>query len=85
MPLLLILGGCNSNDDDIFQGYVEGDYAYISSAISGKLTQRLVNRGDKVSANQPLIISTIRAKKVAPSINAAEISIAVWMLLATSG
>ena len=52
---IFALYGCSSNED-VFQGYVEGEYAYIASAISGTLTKKFVDRGDKVSAKQPLFI-----------------------------
>jgi len=50
-----VLIGCTPSEE-AFQGYIEGDYAYIASAISGNLTQRLVNRGDEVIGNQPLFV-----------------------------
>ena len=52
---IFILAACDSKET-VFQGYVEGEYAYIASAISGNLTQRLVNRGDQVVVNQPLFV-----------------------------
>ena len=58
-PLVVLMAftlfGCTSNEN-VFQGYIEGDYAYIASAISGNLTQRLGDRGDQVKTNQPLFV-----------------------------
>lgn len=53
--VVAIVIACDSKDP-IFQGYVEGEYAYISSAVSGNLTKRLVNRGDQVVTSQPLFV-----------------------------
>lgn len=53
--LSFALFGCDYNDD-VVQGYVEGDYAYISSAVSGSLAQKLVDRGDIVTKDQPLFV-----------------------------
>jgi len=52
--LSILCSGCNHNN--YFQGYVEGEYSYIASAVSGNLTQLLVDRGDKVVAGQPLFV-----------------------------
>lgn len=53
MPLFLF--GCKS-DERVFQGYVEGVYTHISSAVSGNLTKNLVSKGGQVKANQPLFV-----------------------------
>lgn len=53
--MALVLVACSSEEPSL-QGYIEGDYAYISSAVSGHLTSRLVNRGDQVKIGQPLFI-----------------------------
>ena len=55
ISVVFTLTACNSNET-VFQGYVEGEYAYIASVVSGNLTQRLVNRGDQVVVNQPLFV-----------------------------
>lgn len=55
LVVALSFAACESREN-IFQGYVEGEYSYIASSIAGKLTTRLVNRGDQVVANQPIFI-----------------------------
>lgn len=52
--LILLLTGCEKNST--FQGYIEGEYSYLASAVSGNLTQLLVSRGDQVVAGQPLFV-----------------------------
>ena len=51
---IILLVGCNNNQNS--QGYIEGEYAYVSSAVSGYLTNLLVKRGDEVTLNQPLFV-----------------------------
>lgn len=52
---ILLLAACNS-DETKLQGYFEGDYAYIASAVAGNLTKRFVDHGDQVVVNQPLFV-----------------------------
>jgi HlyD family secretion protein len=51
---LLALAGCSAGPADYFQGYVEGEYLYVSSPLGGRLETLSVNRGAAVSAGQPL-------------------------------
>jgi HlyD family secretion protein len=37
-----------------YQGYVEGEFVYVSSPIAGRLDQLLVKRGDEIAAGSPL-------------------------------
>jgi HlyD family secretion protein len=50
-PALL---GCSQEPPDYWQGYVEGDYIYVSPAASGTLLERNVIRGDRVQRGAPL-------------------------------
>jgi HlyD family secretion protein len=52
VSMSLCLYGCNSGET--IQGYVEGDYSYLASAVSGNLVQLLVDRGFQVKAGQHL-------------------------------
>ncbi len=52
----LLLSGCNQNHDNNWQGYVEGEYVYISSSQSGRLDHLSVTRGQQISVNAPLFI-----------------------------
>jgi HlyD family secretion protein len=51
--LLLHLFGCGSSED-LYQGYIEGKYVYVSSAVSGQLIKNMVKRGDDVKKGQQL-------------------------------
>lgn len=50
---LLLLTGCKPESHEI-QGYVDARYIYVASTIGGGLEALFVNRGDQVTANQPL-------------------------------
>lgn len=41
--------GCSGQGADSFQGYVEGEFAYMASSQGGNLEQLLVRRGDTVA------------------------------------
>jgi len=43
---LLLLPGCTENKTSSYQGYVEGEFVYVSSAEAGRLDRLLVTRGD---------------------------------------
>lgn len=51
---LLALAGCSNGPPDYFQGYVEGEYLYVSSPLAGNLEGLAVSRGGQVEAGQPL-------------------------------
>lgn len=50
----ILLSGCSQSRDNDWQGYVEGEYVYISSSQSGRLDHLSVSRGQKISINAPL-------------------------------
>ncbi len=60
--LLLILGltavsllpACRRAPGQRWQGYLEGDFVYVSSPIAGRLDQLLVAKGHHVAAHTPL-------------------------------
>ncbi|WP_321820386.1 MULTISPECIES: HlyD family secretion protein [unclassified Burkholderia] len=61
LPLALaaavaLLTGCGrpANDVTTFQGYVEGEFVYLSSSQAGTLTQLSVERGQAVAAGAPV-------------------------------
>ena len=43
----LIVAGCQKEPDDFVQGYVEGEFVYVSSPLGGTLQQLFVRRGDE--------------------------------------
>lgn len=52
----LFIPGCSNGPSDYFQGYVEGEYLYVSSPLAGRLETLSVSRGAAVSAGQPLFV-----------------------------
>src|SRR5438093_3490331 len=54
LMLLLLLGSCSDRPNDRFQGYVEGEFVYVASPLAGQLETLSVQRGQQVTAGQPL-------------------------------
>ncbi|MEI6210284.1 MAG: HlyD family efflux transporter periplasmic adaptor subunit [bacterium] len=50
------LAGCSDKPAPGFQGYVEGEYVYVSSAEAGRLEQLQVCRGQQVTNGAPLFV-----------------------------
>ena len=45
IALALLLAGCGQNNDNAWQGYAEGDYAFVSAPLAGWVTSVKVQRG----------------------------------------
>ncbi len=60
MPALLaclfLAAGCSGKKQDAFQGYVEGEFVYLSSSQPGRLDHLAVARGQQVAADAPLFV-----------------------------
>ncbi|OGU06507.1 MAG: secretion protein HlyD [Geobacteraceae bacterium GWC2_58_44] len=54
MTVMAVMTGCSKKEPTSYQGYVEGEFVYVSSAEAGRLDRLLVARGQKVSARTPL-------------------------------
>lgn len=52
--MLALCAGCDRSDRNLIQGYVEGEYIYISSAVAGTLRALHVERGTQVKVGDPL-------------------------------
>lgn len=52
--LLLMNNACNSSRQKITQGYVEGEYVYVGSALAGRLESLKVKRGDSIETGAVL-------------------------------
>jgi HlyD family secretion protein len=48
------LAACGKSQPPGYQGYVEGEFVYVSSPIGGRLDQLHVKRGDEVPVGAPL-------------------------------
>jgi HlyD family secretion protein len=51
---LTLLAACSGKPNDVFQGYVEGDFVYLASSQPGRLDRINVARGEQVPAGAPL-------------------------------
>jgi len=54
LSLAAILAGCSAETPNTYQGYVEGEYVHVASAVGGRLERLLVQRGQTVEAKAPL-------------------------------
>ncbi|MBI4775224.1 MAG: HlyD family efflux transporter periplasmic adaptor subunit [Deltaproteobacteria bacterium] len=54
LVLALTANGCETPSRDLFQGYVEAEYTYVSSPQPGELTNLFVRRGENVAAGTVL-------------------------------
>ena len=52
-PLFFCIS-CSRHSENTLQGYIEGEYTYISSGVSGTLFTLDVSRGQQVTKNQLL-------------------------------
>ena len=48
----MFIAGCSPDSPNQFQGYIEGEYVYVASPLSGTLQNLAVARGDQVDAGQ---------------------------------
>jgi HlyD family secretion protein len=51
---LAALAACEKSDPNVWQGYVEGEYAMLASPYAGQLQKLYVKRGEQVEAGKPL-------------------------------
>lgn len=54
IAVLVLLTGCTEKPGSSYQGYVEGEFVYVSSSEAGRLDRLLVAKGQQVSGGMPL-------------------------------
>jgi len=54
--IALLVVSCIKTKQTVVQGYIEGRYTYLSSALSGRLEKLIVSRGDRVEANNLIFV-----------------------------
>lgn len=54
LALLLAATGCTNDDRALWQGYVEGEFVYVSPPLGGRLDDLFVTKGQTVETGQPL-------------------------------
>jgi len=48
----LLIGGCSKGGDDIYQGWIEGDFIFVSPDEQGRIETMMVRQGDQVKTGQ---------------------------------
>jgi HlyD family secretion protein len=51
---LIVMTACSDQKPPTYQGYVEGEFVYVSSSEAGRLDRLLVTRGQQATAKTPL-------------------------------
>ncbi len=72
--LLALLIGCERGEDAAWQGYVEAEYTYVAPLDAGRITAINVERGDQVTAGQPLFALEDDAERATRDQAAAELA-----------
>ena len=67
----LVLAGCSRPKSTGFQGYLEGEFVYVSSPLAGRLESLAVQKGSRVAAGAPLF-TLERSAEVAAQRQAAD-------------
>jgi len=53
---VLLIVSCTNTKHPEVQGYIEGRYTYLSSALSGRLEKLIVSRGDRIKTNELIFV-----------------------------
>jgi HlyD family secretion protein len=69
---LILLGGCARREPPGWQGYLEGEFVYVASPISGQLQKLAVQRGSRVDPGTTLFVLESAAEGAARAQAAAE-------------
>lgn len=54
--MLVMIAGCSDRASSTWQGYVEGEFVFVSSSEAGRLDRLHVSRGQQVAAGAPLFV-----------------------------
>ena len=52
IAVCLLVGGCSKSNEDVYQGWIEGDFIFVSPDEQGRIEQMLVRQGDQVKTGQ---------------------------------
>ncbi len=61
----LLLAACAKPQDDLWQGYIEGEYVLLASPYAGQLEKLYVRRGDAIEAGKPVFALEQAAERAA--------------------
>lgn len=56
VALCLFVSACSSGNDNVLQGWIEGDFIFVSPDEQGRIEQMLVRQGDAVKTGQLLFV-----------------------------
>ena len=56
LAVSLLVAGCGNVSDNVLQGWIEGDFIFISPDEQGRIEQMLVRQGDAVKKGQLLFV-----------------------------
>ncbi len=59
----LLASGCSRPEDNVFQGYIEGEFVHVAAPVPGILLEARVERGDSVRKGDPLFLLEATAEK----------------------
>ncbi|MEO6245316.1 MAG: HlyD family efflux transporter periplasmic adaptor subunit [Opitutaceae bacterium] len=65
LALWLACGGCARRESAGWQGYLEGEFVYVSAPLGGRLDQLAVRRGTRVEAGAPLFALEVASELAA--------------------
>ena len=51
---IVVISGCSRSNENGWQGYIEGEFIYVSSPLGGRLDKLMVSKGARVSPGTPL-------------------------------
>jgi HlyD family secretion protein len=56
LALCLLAAACSKSNDNLMQGWIEGDFIFVSPDEQGRIEQMLVRQGDSVKTGQLLFV-----------------------------
>lgn len=56
VALSLLLSACGNSNDNLLQGWIEGDFIFVSPDEQGRIEEMLVRQGDAVKKDQLLFV-----------------------------
>lgn len=56
LAICLLVSGCGNDNPNLMQGWVEGDFIFVSPDEQGRIEQMLVRQGDAVKKDQLLFV-----------------------------
>ncbi len=62
---VLVLSGCEKQNNSGWQGYIEGEYVLLASPYAGQLQKLYVRRGDQVESGKPVFALEQEAERAA--------------------